>query len=194
MSNRRAEEQKDSKDSNSIELADRYKLIFEEHHYSSDFRAKIIQGWYVFYGALIAGLAWTQAPGHSKGISYVFGVFGFVITFFMWAADYRHRGALSGSKKVGAAIEKAANIPKDQRFFALIASGWFSHSLVIDSLSGSILALSLRLSIFLKQHDGDLGNPPGYLASCGLAGAFAGAAFHFTSNWIRERRSLLTSE
>jgi hypothetical protein len=48
-----------------IEITDRYKLIFEEHHYASDFRVKIIQGWRLFYGAFAAGLeagSRTYAP------------------------------------------------------------------------------------------------------------------------------------
>ena len=83
-----------------IEITERYKLIFEEHHYASDFRAKIIQAWCLFYAAFAAGLGWTQANVNSKPVSWVLSDFAFIITVFMWSADFRHRKALARSKQV----------------------------------------------------------------------------------------------
>src|SRR5438552_7391479 len=139
-----------------IDITDRYKLIFEEHHYASDFRAKIVQAWCLFYAAFAAGLAWTQANVSAKPVSWVLSAFAFVITIFIWAVDFRHRKSLAHSKQIGRAIEESREsaIPESQRFFASIKSGWLTHSLVIDMLSGLMFSVLLRASCFLKSSDG----------------------------------------
>jgi hypothetical protein len=146
----------------SIDITDRYKLIFDEHHYASDFRAKIVQAWCLFYAALAAGLGWTQANASAKPVSWVLSAFAFVITIFMWAVDFRHRKALAHSKRIGKAIEesKEAAIPESQRFFVSIKSGWLTHSLVIDMLTGLMFGVLLRASCFLKSSGGDLSSLP----------------------------------
>jgi hypothetical protein len=163
-----------------IEITDRYKLIFEEHHYASDFRAKIIQGWCLFYAALAAGLGWTQANTNAKSVSWIFSASAFVITLFMWAADFRHRSALAHSKLIGKAIEEspAANIPENQRFFASIASGWLTHSLAIDVLAGLMLAVLWHSSTSLKTSGGDLGRLPPDLIWWAGGGIALGAGFY----------------
>jgi hypothetical protein len=145
-----------------IDITDRYKLIFEEHHYSSDFRAKIVQAWCLFYAAFAAGLGWTQANASAKPVSWVLSAFACVITVFMWAVDFRHRSSLNHSKRIGSAIEESreAAIPENQRFFASIKPGWLTHSLVIDMLTGFIFGVLLRASYFLKSSCGDLGLLP----------------------------------
>ena len=50
-----------------IDISERYKLIFEEHHYASDFRVKIFQRWCVIYAALAAAFAWVHSA--SKAVS-----------------------------------------------------------------------------------------------------------------------------
>jgi hypothetical protein len=106
--------------------------------------------------------------------------FAFVITLFMWAADFRHRKALAHSKLIGKAIEesKAANIPEDQRFFASITSGWLTHSLVIDILAGLMLGVLWHASTFLRDSKGDLNSLPPGLVWWALAGAALGAGFY----------------
>jgi len=145
-----------------IDITDRYKLIFEEHHYASDFRAKIVQAWCLFYAAFAAGLAWTQANVSAKPVSWVLSAFAFVITIFIWAVDFRHRKSLAHSKQIGRAIEESREsaIPESQRFFASIKSGWLTHSLVIDMLSGLMFSVLLRASCFLKSSDGALSSLP----------------------------------
>lgn len=107
-----------------IDIKDRYKLIFEEHHFASDFRVKIVQGWCLFYVAFAAGLGWAQSTPDTQRMSWIFSALACVITVFMWSADFRHRSALANSKRIGKAIEesKEAEIPPKQRFFASIAS------------------------------------------------------------------------
>ncbi|HXN23394.1 MAG TPA: hypothetical protein VOA41_11705 [Candidatus Dormibacteraeota bacterium] len=174
-----------------IEITDRYKLIFEEHHYASDFRTKIIQGWCLFYAAFAAGLSWTQANAAAKPVSWILSAFAFVITWFMWAADFRHRKALAHSKLIGKAIEEseAAGIPADQRFFASIASGWLTHSLTIDVLAGLMLGALFRASTFLKGSGGDLKSVPPDLLWWTIGGSALGAGFYlFVAVSLRRRR------
>jgi hypothetical protein len=163
-----------------IEITDRYKLIFEEHHYASDFRAKIIQGWCLFYAGFAAGLGWTQANANAKPVSWILSAFAFVITLFMWVADFRHRGALAHSKLIGKAIEasEAANIPVDQRFFASITSGWLTHSLAIDVFAGLMLGGLWRASTFLRDSGGDLSSLPPDLIWWVVGGSGLGTVFH----------------
>lgn len=159
-----------------IDVTERYKLIFEEHHYASDFRAKIVQAWCLFYAAFAAGLGWTQANGNAKPVSWVLSAFAVLMTIFMWAADFRHRGALANSKLVGRAIEESreAGIPEDQRFFVAITSGRITHSLAIDVLTGIVLAVLLRTTLYLKSSNGDLGSLPLDIIWWAVGGVVAG--------------------
>ena len=163
-----------------IGITDRYKLIFEEHHYASDFRAKIIQAWCLFYAGLAAGLGWTQANANTKPVSWVLTAFAFVITLFMWAADFRHRSALAHSKRIGVAIEEsdAAGIPEDQRFFASIKSRWLTHSLSIDMLTGLMLRSLWGVSNSLRVSGGNLNSLPPDLIWWAISGSALGACFY----------------
>jgi hypothetical protein len=170
-----------------IEITDRYKLIFEEHHYASDFRVKIIQGWCLFYGAFAAGFGWTQANEGSKPVGWILSAFAIVITLFMWTADFRHRKALAHSKRIGKAIEEAeeAAIPADQRFFASIASGRLTHSLGIDVLTGLMLGVLLRVSTWLRATQGTLTSLPPHLIWWAVGGSALGFGFHvFVEFWL----------
>lgn len=173
-----------------IEVTDRYKLIFEEHHYASDFRAKIVQAWCLFYAAFAAGLGWTQANPTAKPVSWIFCAFAFVITMFMWAADFRHRSALAHSKLIGKAIEEsdAAKIPADQRFFASTASGWLTHSLAIDVLAGLMLGVLWRASTFLRDSGGELKSLPPDLIWWAVGGSALAVGFYVIVH-LRLRRS-----
>jgi hypothetical protein len=178
-----------------IEITDRYKLIFEEHHYASDFRVKIIQGWCLFYAAFAAGLGWTQANPSAKPGSWILSAFAFVLTLFMWAADFRHRSALAHSKLIGRVIEEseAANIPADQRFFASIASGWLTHSLAIDVFAGLMLGVLWRASTFLRGSGGDLKSLPSDLFWWAVGGSGLGAGFYLiVALWLRRTAPPLT--
>ena len=75
-----------------IDFEERYKLVFAEHRYASDFRAKIIQGWFLTYGALAAAFGWIQHE--SKENSWIVAVIGILVTIVMWVADYRNQSAL----------------------------------------------------------------------------------------------------
>src|SRR5438477_463793 len=115
-----------------------------------DFWFKNVQAWGLFYAAIAAGLAWTEANVSAKPVSWVLSAFAFVITIFIWAVDFRHRKSLAHSKQIGRAIEESREsaIPESQRFFASIKSGWLTHSLVIDMLSGLMFSVLLRASCF----------------------------------------------
>jgi hypothetical protein len=166
-----------------IEITDRYKLIFEEHHYASDFRAKIIQAWCLFYAALAAGLGWTQASTNTKPVSWILTAFAFVITLFMWAADFRHRTALTYSKRIGKAIEESAEagIPEDQRFFASIKSRWLTHSLSIDMLTGLMLRSLWGVSNSLRASGGNLNSLTTNLIWWAISGSALGACFYLVA-------------
>jgi hypothetical protein len=166
-----------------FEIGDRYKLIFEEHHYASDFRAKIIQAWCLFYAALAAGLGWTQANANAKPVSWILTAFAFVITLFMWAADFRHRTALTYSKRIGMAIEESdeAGIPENQRFFTLIKSRWLTHSLTIDMLTGLMLRSLWSISKSLRVSGGNLNLLPPDLIWWAISGIALGACFYLVA-------------
>jgi 8-oxo-dGTP pyrophosphatase MutT (NUDIX family) len=141
-----------------IEPTDMYRLIFEEHHYASDFRAKIISAWLLLYAALAAGLAWAQANPNSKPVSWAFSGLALLVTALMWSADFRHRTALRGSKIIGKTIEEASasGIPVDQRYFALLADRWFTHTLVIDVVAGLMFSALAYATYILVKYSGDL--------------------------------------
>lgn len=73
------------------DISERYKLIFAEHHYASDFRVKIFTGWCALYAALAAAFVWIYSV--SKPVTWVVAVIGIGITLLMWSADIRNRAA-----------------------------------------------------------------------------------------------------
>ncbi len=130
-----------------IDILERYKLIFAEHHYASDFRVKIFTGWCVMYAALAAAFVWVHSA--SKSLAWIVTAAGVIITALMWLADLRNRSALRGSKDAGLAIEEDqdAGIPTEQRFFARLTT----ESLVekIMTHSRAIDVLSITMVVFL---------------------------------------------
>lgn len=132
-----------------IDIKDRYKLIFDEHHYASDLRVKIFQGWCVIYAAIAAAFVWVQL--NLKPLSWVVTGIAILVTVLMWVADIRHRSGLRASKDVGSEIERDpdASIPENQRFFARVVPETFlekalTHSRAIDYFSIiTIVALTL---------------------------------------------------
>jgi hypothetical protein len=141
------------------DISERYKLIFAEHHYASDFRVKIFTGWCALYAALAAAFVWIYSV--SKPVTWVVAVIGIGITLLMWSADIRNRAALRSSKNAGAAIEEAESIPPDQRFFThLKAVGFieklFTHSKTIDCFALGAIVLLVWAAIYLFRNRGVL--------------------------------------
>lgn len=168
-----------------IKLADRYKLIFEEHRFASDFRAKIISAWFLIYAALAAGVAWAQTNPNAKPVSSVFCGLAFVVTALMWSADLRHRTALLQTKLIGKRVEEAteAEIPPDQRYFATLVDHWFTHSLVIDILTGFMLCGLGYATYSLGESNGELSSifPQGVRLA--IEGGITGGVLHLSYSY-----------
>jgi hypothetical protein len=144
-----------------IEKSAHYKLIFDEHHYASDFRVKIFTGWCAIYAALALAFVWTYSA--SKSAAWIVVLPGVVITVLMWSADIRNRAALRASKNAGTAIEEDATtgIPENQRFFShLKAEGFteklFTHSFAIDAFAVGAIAFLILSAFYLYYHHGSL--------------------------------------
>lgn len=144
-----------------IDISERYKLIFEEHHYASDFRIKIVTGWCVMYAGLAAAFVWLHTT--SKSVAWVVTAVAAVITALMWLADVRNRAALRASKDAGAAIEQHqdASIPADQRFFARLKTEslverFVTHSRAIDVFAIAMVVLLGAATWYLCSHKGVL--------------------------------------
>ncbi len=130
-----------------IDILERYKLIFAEHHYASDFRVKIVTGWCLMYAGLAAAFVWVHST--SKSLDWIVTAAGVIITVLMWVADHRNRAALRAAKDTGFAIEQDqdADIPTEQRFFARLETEsrvekYVTHSRAIDALS-IVMVISL---------------------------------------------------
>lgn len=144
-----------------IDITDRYKLIFEEHHYASSIRIKIFTGWCVMYAGLAAALGWLYSS--SKPLTWVAPASALPLTAMMWFADIRNRAALRASKDAGVAIEldESAGIPPAQRFFTRLRTvrvieRLLTHSRVIDAFSVAMLVFLLLATWYLYSHRGDL--------------------------------------
>jgi len=144
-----------------MDITERYKLIFEEHHYASDFRIKIFTGWCAMYAGLAAAFVWVHTT--SKSLTWIITGAAAVITALMWLADVRNRSALRASKDAGAAIEldTSAGIPEDQRFFACLKTDslferLLTHSRAIDTFSIVVLVLLIGATWYLCSHRGVL--------------------------------------
>ena len=130
-----------------IDILERYKLIFAEHHYASDFRVKIVIGWCLMYAGLAAAFVWVHST--SKSLDWIVTAAGVIITVLMWVADHRNRAALRAAKDTGFAIEQDqdADISTEQRFFARLKTESrveknVTHSRAIDALS-IVMVISL---------------------------------------------------
>lgn len=144
-----------------IDISERYKLIFEEHHYASDFRIKIVTGWAVMYAGLAAAFVWVHSA--SKSLAWVVTAAAAAITVLMWLADVRNWAALRASKDAGAAIEQHedASIPVEQRFFARLKTESFverfvTHSRAIDVFAIAMVLLLGTATWYLFSHRGVL--------------------------------------
>ena len=145
----------------SIDITERYKLVFEAHHYASSVRIKIFTGWCIMYAALAAALSWLYST--SQPLTWVATASAVPLTAMMWFADIRNRSALRASKDAGMAIEldDTAGIPSPQRFFTrLKATTVFerllTHSRVIDAFSIIMVAFLLLSTWYLYSHAGSL--------------------------------------
>lgn len=136
-------------DKMAINISDRYKLIFEEHHFASNFRIKIIQGWCLIYSALGAAFIWVQSE--PKEISWIISLAACLVTILMWIADIRNRSGLIASKRAGNAIEisEDANIPIEQRFFARIQTKEKLINKLTQSLAIDIFAIIMIISLII---------------------------------------------
>jgi hypothetical protein len=138
-----------------ISIEERYKLIFEEHQFASEYRIKIVTGWCAIYAALAVVFAWIHQT--IPALSWTVTTIGIAVTLFMWLADYRHRPAIGRSKDVGASIELDANagIPDEQRFFSKLDKG-FSHSTAINIFAGVIILFLFVATVYLICSGGRL--------------------------------------
>jgi len=140
-----------------IDALERYKLIFEEHHYASDFRIKIVTGWAVMYAGLSAAFVWVYSV--SKSLTWIITAAAAVITALMWLADVRNRAALRASKDVGAEIEQCKDtVPEHQRFFVRLKteSCFLTHSFAIDMFAFVMVLLLGIATCYLFSRNGVL--------------------------------------
>lgn len=138
-----------------ISIEDRYKIIFENYRFASEYRIHLITGWGVIYAGLAAAFAWFYQ--NSREIIWVIPAVAIGITILFWIADKRHRPAIGRSKTVGENIEndRSAAIPENQRYFADIDNG-ISHSWLIDVVSALALILLGIATFYLICYRGQL--------------------------------------
>jgi hypothetical protein len=132
-----------------------YEIIAEEHRYASEFRAKIIAGWFAIYTALAFAFPWFQEK--AKEISFIVPLFGLFLTVLMWMADNRNRKALNSSRELGAKIEKDKKdpFPSEFRYFSSLTDG-VPHGKLITIFSIVMLHLLGITTIILIIIGGDL--------------------------------------
>jgi len=101
----------------SIDIQERYKLVFRQLNYAVDFRIKILQGLSWLYVTL--GGAFVFMWEKSRPNSYIVPAVGAVVSLFMWLADIRNRDGIGDCRDVGREIENdpLSAIPPKQKFF-----------------------------------------------------------------------------
>lgn len=138
------------------DIIERYKLIFAAHQHASDFREKIVRGWFLSYVALAAALGWSQGKTETRPVGWIFSVMAVLLTTLMWVADFRNRDALSRSKNVGEAIELAATIPLKEQFFTGLTDACLTHTLAVDIFAGIMIVASAFTTVVLAKNGGQL--------------------------------------
>ena len=139
----------------SISIEERYKIIFENYRFASEYRVRLITGWGAIYAGLAAAFAWFYQ--NSREVIWIIPAIALGITVLFWIADRRHRPAIGRSKTIGANIEndQNADIPVNQRYFTDIENG-ISHSSGIDAFSILTITLLGIATLFLICYRGQL--------------------------------------
>jgi len=146
-----------------INIEERYKLIFQEHHYASDYRLRLLRGWCVMIAALAAAFVWIQQA--ATRLSWLVSALALVATVLVWLGDRRNRTALQGAKKAGKAIEESADagIPEPERFFPRIQASalarYPTHSSLLDVFFTLLSGLLILATIYLFVKSGALSAP-----------------------------------
>lgn len=134
----------------SIEIQERYKLIYQEHHYACDFRVKIFTGWCTIYAALAIAFTWIQ--NEIPSYSWIITLIGLIITILMYLAELRNRAAIKATKDIGKNIESDgyATIPEEQRYFHKInLYNGITHSIIINIFTTLMIIIFISLSVYL---------------------------------------------
>lgn len=138
-----------------ISITERYKIIFENYRFASEYRIRLLTGWAAIYAALAAAFAWFYQV--SRPVTWIIPIAAAGVTILMWIADRRHRPSIGRSKIVGANIEQdgKAGIPPNQRYFTDIEEG-VSHSTMIDILAIVFLIFLITAAFYLICYRGQL--------------------------------------
>jgi len=130
-----------------IDIEERYRLIFAEHHYTSDYRFRIVRGWCVMIAALATAFVW--AAENAQSLAVIISLAALVITALAWFGDWRNRAAINAVRDVGQDLERAAGVPEKQCFFSKIQSkhGW-THSRALDFFFALVLLSLFGLAVF----------------------------------------------
>ena len=146
----------------SISVADRYRVIAEEHRYASDRRDRIVRGYCFVVAALAVAFTWLQTQ--SRPLGWIVTLVAVAVTLLMWMADTRNRAGIDATRGAGTAIEEdpAAGVPEEQRFFSRLGGkSWLTrhlldHSRAIDCFALVALVALGAATLYLWRNDGVL--------------------------------------
>jgi len=131
-----------------IDLVEHYKLAIAQHNEATQLRVKIIQGWLLSYAALGAAFAWAQSV--SPPISWTIPFAGIGVTLWMWSADIRNRDGFNDWRRIGASIEREAQLPEAQCYFVAMENRGVDQRppRVVSAIThGQIIDYSARIII-----------------------------------------------
>lgn len=142
---------KRKKPHNAIDINERYRQIFEEHRFASEYRLKLLTSWGAVYVALAAVFAWMYKV--SRPADWIVPLLGIFVTFLFWAGDARHKHAIGRSKSVGERLEK--RLHDEEKFFRDLNYN-ISHTFVINVFAILMLILLILAVIWLVSNSGEM--------------------------------------
>ena len=129
-----------------IDVKDIYDQAFEAHRHASDYRVKIVGGWFAMYTAFAGVFVWVHTNAAALIPAVVLATA--VMTLVMWLADIRNRPAIGRAKSIGEHIEKDPTlaIPPDRHFFSKLGTG-VPHGWLINGFA--LASFAMLVGIFL---------------------------------------------
>ena len=125
-----------------VSTLERYQLAAKTWHFASEVRLKLMAYWWAVYAGLAVVCGWMFHDPTFRKLAFIVPLFAVFVTWLFWWLDNRNGGAIRGSREILREIEKAINVPPEQRIYertsygrthadAILIFAWVSGLLLI---------------------------------------------------------------
>ena len=137
-----------------LPVLERYRQAFETWRFASSVRLKLLASWWAVYGGLAVVFAWLWKGEEFKHFAFIIPVVGIIATVLFWFMDDRNGGAIYHSKRAIESLEKADNVPAEQRIVEQAETRGLTHASAITIFALVMGAILLWCAIYLYCNRG----------------------------------------